>query len=130
MRQPHQPGQHRGRNPKADVHDGQSAEIDRRVDLNILEDVFRYLPRAVILEQQQDPVLKIAMVNQVEDQRDQKNQCLAEHGRQHGEDHSYNIGRGKIDGARTLVSAGHLRERIADLVEETRTDFPASEGVP
>ena len=30
MRQPHQPGHHRGRNPKADVHDGQSTEIDRR----------------------------------------------------------------------------------------------------
>jgi hypothetical protein len=47
MRQPHQPGKHRGRNPKTDVHDGQCAEIDRRVDLNILEDVLCHLPRTV-----------------------------------------------------------------------------------
>jgi hypothetical protein len=28
MRQPHQPRQHRGRNPETDIHDGQCAEID------------------------------------------------------------------------------------------------------
>src|SRR6516225_4396642 len=74
--------------------------------------------RIVIAEQQQHPVLNIAMVNQVEDQRDEKNQSFADHGRQHGEDLSYNIGRGQVDGTLVRVSAGHLRERIADLVEE------------
>src|SRR5262249_38359629 len=58
------------------------------------------------------------MVNQVEDQRGEKDQSFADYGRQHGEDHSYNVRGGQVDGARTLISAGHLRERIADLVEE------------
>src|SRR5215468_4668911 len=120
MRQPDQPGQYRGRNPKTDVHDGQCAEIDRRVDLNILEDVFCHLPRTVSLEQQQHPALNIAMVNQVEDESDQKDQSFADHGRQNGEDHSYYIGRGQVDGALTLASAGHLRERIAYLIEECK----------
>src|SRR6516225_1613411 len=77
-----------------------------------------HLPRTVIAEHQQHPALNIAMVNQVEDQRDEKDQSFADQGRQHGQDDSYNIGRGQVDGARTLVSTGHLRERIADLIEE------------
>src|SRR5262245_51047632 len=95
--------------PETDVHDGQCAEINRRVDLNILEDVLCPLPRTVVAEHQQHPALNIAMVNQVEDQRDEKDQRFADQRRQHGEDDSYNIGRGQVDGARTLVSApGHL----------------------
>ena len=49
----------------------------------------------------------------MEDQRDDKDQALANHGRQDGEDNSYNTGRGQVDGARTLVLASRLRERIA-----------------
>ena len=79
------------------------AEIDRRVDLNILEDVLCHFPGIIILEEQQHPVLNIAMVNQVEDQRDEKDRSFADQGRQEGEDHSYNIGRGQVDGASTLT---------------------------
>jgi len=43
------------------------------------------------------------MVNQVEDQRDEKDRSFADQGRQEGEDHSYNIGRGQVDGASTLT---------------------------
>ena len=55
----------------------------------------------------------------MEDQRDDKDQTLANQGRQDGEDNSYNTGRGQIDSARTLVLlTSRLRERSADLVEE------------
>src|SRR5262249_40181304 len=53
------------------------------VDLNILEDVLCHLPRTVIAEHQQHPALNIAMVNQVEDQRDEKDQSFADQGGQH-----------------------------------------------
>jgi len=56
----------------------------------------------VIAEHQQHPALNIAMVNQVEDQRDEKDQSFADQGRQHGQDDSYNISRAleKTCGAR------------------------------
>ena len=55
----------------------------------------------------------------MEDQRDDKDQALANQGRQDGEDNSYNTGRGQIDSARTLVLlTSRLRERSADLVKE------------